>query len=61
MIKWDAQMQNKEKELYSLKHELISAQIRLETAETRFKELRVAKDEDSKKIVRLEAELNTRK
>ncbi len=57
----EEELQNKEKELYTLKHELISAQIKLETAENKVKELRNASDEDSKKIVRLEAELNTRK
>ena len=57
----EEELQNKEKELYTLKHELISAQIKLETAENKVKELRTASEEDSKKIVRLEAELHTRK
>jgi len=57
----EEELQNKEKELYTLKHELISAQIRLETAENKVKELRTASEEDSKKIVRLEAELHTKK
>ena len=57
----EEELQNKEKELYTLKHELISAQIKLEASETKVKELRTASEEDSKKIVRLEAELHTKK
>ena len=46
-----------EKELYDLKHELISAQIKLENAEKQGKELQKQLNEDAKKIVRLETEL----
>ena len=45
------------KELYDLKHELISAQIKLENAEKQGKELQKQLNEDAKKIVRLETEL----
>ena len=50
-------LQAKEKELYDLKHELISAQIKLETAEDRVKTLQQEIDDNAKKIVRLETEL----
>lgn len=57
----EEELQNKEKELYGLKHELISAQIKLETSEGRIKELQSEANENTKKIVRLETELNGRK
>jgi cell division protein ZapA len=57
----EEELQNKEKELYSLKHELISAQIKLETSEKKIKELQGEANENSKRIVRLETELNGRK
>ena len=53
----DEELQGKEKELYDLKHELISAQIKLENAEKQGKELQKQLNEDAKKIVRLETEL----
>ena len=51
------ELQGKEKELYDLKHELISAQIKLENAEKQGKELQKQLNEDARKIVRLETEL----
>ena len=53
----EEELQAKEKELYDLKHELISAQIRLENAEKQSKELQKELNENAKKIVRLETEL----
>ena len=50
-------MQTKEKELYDLKHELISAQIKLENSEDRVKALQQEVDDNGKKIVKLETEL----
>lgn len=50
-------LQTKEKELYDLKHELISAQIKLENMEKHSKELQREMNENAKKIVRLETEL----
>lgn len=50
-------IRSKEKELYDLKHELISSQIRLENAEKQTKELQLEINENAKKIVRLETEL----
>ena len=53
----EEELQGKEKELYDLKHELISAQIKLENAEKQGKELQKQLNEDARKIVRLETEL----
>ena len=57
----EEELQNKEKELYSLKHDLISAQIKLETSEGRIKELQDGANESAKRIVRLETELKNKK
>ncbi len=53
----EEELQAKDKDLYDLKHELISAQIRLESAEDQVKNLQKAQNEDAKEIVRLETEL----
>ena len=53
----EEEQQSKEKELYDLKHELIAAQIKLESTEKRVKELQMDINENAKKIVRLETEL----
>lgn len=51
------ELQTKEKELYDLKHELISAQIKLENSEKQSKEMQRELNENAKRIVRLETEL----
>lgn len=53
----EEELQTKEKELYDLKHELISAQIKLESSEEKVKELQREANDNAKKIVRLETEL----
>lgn len=53
----EEELQTKEKELYDLKHALISSQIKLENAEKQSKELQRELNENAKKIVRLETEL----
>ncbi len=53
----EEELQAKEKELYDLKHELIAAQIKLESTEKRVKEMQSEINENGKKIVRLETEL----
>lgn len=53
----EEKLQEKEKEMYDLKHELISAQIKLENCETQAKELQIELNENAKKIIRLETEL----
>lgn len=50
-------IQNKDKELYDLKHELIASQIKLENTEKNIKELQLELNENAKKMVRLETEL----
>lgn len=57
----EEELQNKEKELYSLKHELIASQIKLETSEGKIKELQTESTENAKRIVRLETELKSKK
>lgn len=57
----EEELQNKEKELYSLKHDLISAQIKLETSEGKIKELQDEVNDNAKRIVRLETELKSKK
>ncbi len=53
----EEEIKAKEKELYDLKHELISYQIKLENSEKNVKSLNVELQENGKKIVRLETEL----
>lgn len=57
----EEELQTKEKELYDLKHELISAQIKLENSEKQSKELQRELNESAKKIVRLETALKEKK
>lgn len=47
----------KDKEMYDLKHELISVQLRCENAEKEVEKLREEKNELQKQIVKLETEL----
>ena len=53
----EEELQTKEKELYDLKHELISAQIKLENSEEQDKTLQQEANENAKKIIKLETEL----
>ena len=53
----EEEIQNKEKELYDLKHELIASQIKLENMEKTVQALQFEASEDAKKIVRMETEL----
>lgn len=53
----EEELKAKEKELYDLKHELISAQIRLESSDKQNKELQTTLNAREKKIVELETEL----
>ncbi|NLL75991.1 MAG: cell division protein ZapA [Clostridiales bacterium] len=50
-------IQNKEKELYDLKHELITSQIKLENMEKNVKSLQAEINENAKKMIRMEMEL----
>ena len=49
--------ESKDKEIYDLKHELITSQIKLESTETIMKKMQDELTENGKKIVRLETEL----
>ena len=51
------ELQAKDQDLYNLKHELIAAQIKLDTVEEQVKALQKARSEGEKEIVRLETEL----
>ena len=53
----EEEIKTKDKELYDLKHELISAQIKLESSEEQVKELQQERNNDAKRIVQLETEL----
>ncbi len=53
----EEELQAKEKEMYDLKHELISAQIKLEGAEEKARSQQQELNESAKKIVQLETEL----
>ena len=57
----EEELQRKETELYDLKHELISSQIRLENMEKNSKELETQLSESAKQIVMLETELKEKK
>lgn len=57
----EEEIEAKEKELYDLKHELISYQIKLENNDKNMKALQSDVQEYSKKVVRLETELKDRK
>lgn len=53
----EEEIQLKEKELFDIKHELITSQIKLENTEKNVKSLQAEVNESAKKIVRLETEL----
>ena len=57
----EEEIQNKEKEMYDLKHELIASQIKLENMEKNIRNLQNEANENDKKIVRLETELKEKK
>ncbi len=54
-------IQSKEKELYDLKHELITSQIKLENTEKTVKSLQTEINENAKKMIRMEMELKDAK
>ena len=56
----EEELSEKDKELYDLKHELINAQIKLETQEKDAKALRKENTELQKEVVRLETERDER-
>lgn len=50
-------IESKEKEIYDLKHELIAAQMKMESTEKSMKRLQNELNENAKKIIRMETEL----
>ena len=58
---FEEEIKAKEKELYDLKHELISYQIKIENMEKNVKNLNADLNENAKKIIRLETELKESK
>ena len=54
----EGSLEDKDKEIYDLKHDLISAQIKMDTLEQEMKQLRNELNESQKTIVRLETELD---
>lgn len=54
----EGSLEDKDKEIYDLKHELISAQIKMDTLEQEMKQLKKELAENQKTIVRLETELD---
>ena len=53
----EADIENKDKELYNIKHELITAQIKMESMEKTMRSMQEEIHEGQKKVVRLETEL----
>ncbi len=53
----EEELQKKDNEIYDLKHDLIAAQMKLESTEKAVKTLQDEANENAKKIVRLETEL----
>ncbi len=54
-------MKSKNDEVYALKHDLIAAQMKLESTEKSVKSLQKEANENAKQIVRMETELKERK
>ena len=53
----DEEIKEKEKELYDLKHELVTSQIKLENTEKNLKTVQDNLDADAKKLIELETQL----
>ena len=54
----ESDMEDRDKELYDIKHELITAQIKLESMEKTMKSMQEEIHEEQKKNVKLDTELN---
>ena len=54
----ESDLEQKEKDIYELKHDLISLQTKLEAVEKELSKLKTEKLEEEKKNIRLEAELS---
>ena len=60
-IPWKANIELKDKEMYDLKHELISAQIKLENAEKELAKMKEENNDLQMQIVKLETEMKNRR
>ena len=58
---YESDMDAKTKEVYDLKHELISAQLKLDSANEEIEKLKAEISENQRSIIRLETELSTLK
>lgn len=58
--KLEEEVKQKDKEIYDIKHELITAQIKSEGVDKSIKALEDQLHEEQKKVVRLETELNSK-
>ena len=56
----ETDIETKDKEMYDLKHELVSAQLKYESAQKEINRLKEVNNELQKQIVKLETELNNR-
>ena len=61
VIRWKSDIELKDKEMYDLKHELISAQIKLENAEKELAKLKEENNDLQMQIVKLETEMKNRR
>ena len=55
----EEQLEEKEKELYDIKHELITTQMKLENMDQTINDLKSQVDDRDKQIIRLEAEMKS--
>ena len=54
------EIQQKEKDLYDVKHEPVTSQMKLDSTEKKLRQAEKDLDESAKKIIRLETEMKTR-
>ena len=57
----EEELENKEKELYELKHQLVAVQIKLESTEKSLRNVNKELNDSEKKVIRLETELKENK
>ena len=57
----EEELENKETELYELKHQLVAAQIKLESTEKSLRNVNKELNDSEKKVIRLETELKENK
>lgn len=60
-VELEEQLEEKEKELYDLKHELITTQMKLESSDSTIEQKNKEIEDRDRKIIRMEAELKSQK